>query len=38
VTADASYGFSNGRRFELEQADVFHVMATIRHDTEPLLV
>lgn len=33
VTADAAYGFSKGRRFELEQADVFHVMATTRHDT-----
>ena len=33
VTADAAYGFSKGWRFELEQADVFHVMATTRHDT-----
>lgn len=33
VTADAAYGFSKGLRFELEQADVFHVMATTRHDT-----
>jgi DDE superfamily endonuclease len=33
VTADAGYGFSKGWRFELEQADVFHVMATTRHDT-----
>lgn len=33
VTADAGYGYSKGRRFELEQADVFHVMATPRHDT-----
>jgi len=33
VTADAAYGYSKGRRFELEQADVFHVMATTRHDT-----
>lgn len=32
VTADAAYGFSKGWRFELEQADVFHVMATTRHD------
>ncbi|GHD61083.1 hypothetical protein GCM10010317_054100 [Streptomyces mirabilis] len=27
VTADAAYGFSKSRRFELERADVFHVMA-----------
>ena len=33
VTADAAYGFSKGWRTELEQADVFHVMATTRHDT-----
>ncbi|WP_333768045.1 IS701 family transposase [Streptomyces sp. IBSBF 2435] len=33
VTADAGYGYSKGWRFELEQADVFHVMATTRHDT-----
>ncbi len=33
VTADAAYGFSKGWRYELEQADVFHVMATTRHDT-----
>jgi SRSO17 transposase len=33
VTADAAYGYSKGWRFELEQADVFHVMATSRHDT-----
>lgn len=33
VTADAAYGYSKGWRFELEQADVFHVMATTRHDT-----
>jgi SRSO17 transposase len=33
VTADAAYGFSKGWRFELEQADVFHVVATTRHDT-----
>jgi SRSO17 transposase len=33
VTADAAYGFSKGWRSELEQADVFHVMATTRHDT-----
>jgi hypothetical protein len=33
VTGDAAYGFSKGWRFELEQADIFHVMATTRHDT-----
>ena len=33
MTADAAYGYSKGWRFELEQADVFHVMATTRHDT-----
>jgi SRSO17 transposase len=33
VTADAGYGYSKGWRFELEQADVFRVMATTRHDT-----
>ncbi|MFE2500111.1 IS701 family transposase [Streptomyces scopuliridis] len=33
VTADAAYGFSKSWRTELEQADVFHVMATTRHDT-----
>jgi SRSO17 transposase len=33
VTADAAYGFSSSWRFELEQADGFHVMATTRHDT-----
>ncbi|MEU4134566.1 IS701 family transposase [Streptomyces wuyuanensis] len=33
VTADAAYGYSKGWRHELEQADVFHVMATTRHDT-----
>ncbi|MBB5110152.1 SRSO17 transposase [Streptomyces spectabilis] len=33
VTADAAYGFSKGCRFELEQAEVCHVMATTRHDT-----
>jgi hypothetical protein len=33
VTADAAYGYSKGWRFELKQADVFHVMATTRHDT-----
>lgn len=33
VTADAAYGFSKGWRSELEQADVFHVIATTRHDT-----
>nr|WP_281279970.1 hypothetical protein [Streptomyces hundungensis] len=31
VTADAAYGFSKGWRFE--QTDVFHVMATTRHET-----
>lgn len=31
VTADAAYGYSKGWRFELEQADVFHAMATTRH-------
>ncbi|CAM5306012.1 SRSO17 transposase OS=Streptomyces griseomycini OX=66895 GN=FHS37_007252 PE=4 SV=1 [Streptomyces griseomycini] len=33
VTADAGYGCSKGWCFGLEQADVFHVMATTRHDT-----
>ncbi len=33
LTADAAYGFSKAWRYELEQADVFHVMATTRHDT-----
>ncbi|MFD4588952.1 IS701 family transposase [Streptomyces sp. NPDC058434] len=33
VTGDAAYGFSKGWRHELEQADIFHVMATTRHDT-----
>ncbi|MFD7532743.1 IS701 family transposase [Streptomyces sp. NPDC059849] len=33
VTADAGYGYSKGWRSELEQANVFHVMATTRHDT-----
>ncbi|ELS50361.1 putative IS4 family transposase [Streptomyces viridochromogenes Tue57] len=33
VTADAAYGFSRSRRSELERADVFHVVATTRHDT-----
>jgi hypothetical protein len=33
VTTDAAYGYSKGGRFELEQADVFHVMANTRHDT-----
>ncbi|TDU80628.1 DDE family transposase [Streptomyces sp. KS 21] len=33
VTADAAHGFSKGWRTELERADVFHVMATTRHDT-----
>ena len=33
VTADAGYGYSKGWRYELEQADIFHVMATTSHDT-----
>ncbi|WP_406088876.1 IS701 family transposase [Kitasatospora purpeofusca] len=33
VTADAGYGYSKSWRYELEQADVFHVVATTRHDT-----
>ncbi|MFH9608345.1 IS701 family transposase [Streptomyces sp. NPDC017448] len=33
VSADAGYGYSKSWRSELEQADVFHVMATARHDT-----
>ncbi|MFJ4671534.1 IS701 family transposase [Kitasatospora purpeofusca] len=33
VTADAGYGYSKSWGFELEQADVFHVVATTRHDT-----
>ncbi|WP_229848729.1 IS701 family transposase, partial [Kitasatospora griseola] len=33
LTADAGYGYSKGWRSELEQADVFHVVATTRHDT-----
>ena len=33
VTADAGYGYSKSWRSELERADVFHVMATTRHDT-----
>jgi hypothetical protein len=33
LPTDAAYGFSKGWRYELEQADVFHVMATTRHDT-----
>lgn len=33
VTADAGNGYSKGWRFELEQADIFHVVATTRHDT-----
>jgi SRSO17 transposase len=33
VTADVGYGYSKGWRSELEQADVFHVMAATRHDT-----
>lgn len=33
VTADAAYGFSKSWRTDLERADVFHVMATTRHDT-----
>ncbi|MFF4614179.1 IS701 family transposase, partial [Streptomyces albidoflavus] len=33
VTADAGYGNSKSWRYELEQADLFHVVATTRHDT-----
>ncbi len=33
VTADAGYGYSKSWRHELEQADLFHVVATTRHDT-----
>lgn len=33
VTADAAHGYGKGRRHELEQTDVFHVMAATRHDT-----
>jgi SRSO17 transposase len=33
VTTDAAYGYGKGWRSEPEQADVFHVMATTRHDT-----
>ncbi|MFE3739249.1 IS701 family transposase [Streptomyces sp. NPDC059134] len=33
VTADADYGFSRSWRLELEEADVFHIMATTRHET-----
>ncbi|MGF1432562.1 IS701 family transposase, partial [Kitasatospora sp. LaBMicrA B282] len=33
VTADAGYGYSKGWRYELEQADIFHVVATTSHDT-----
>ncbi len=33
VTADAGYGYRKGWRYELEQADVFHVVATTSHDT-----
>ncbi len=33
VTTDTAYGFTKGWRYELEQADVFHVMATNGHDT-----
>ncbi|MFJ7243652.1 IS701 family transposase [Kitasatospora sp. NPDC098652] len=33
VTADAGYGCSKGWRYELEQADIFHVVATTSHDT-----
>jgi SRSO17 transposase len=32
VAADAAYGYSKGWRSELEHADVFHLMATTRHD------
>lgn len=32
VTAAAAYGFSRSWRTGLERADVFHVMATTRHD------
>lgn len=33
VTADAGYGYNKSRRHELKQADIFHVVATTRHDT-----
>lgn len=33
VTADAGYGYSKSCGTELERGDVFHVMATTRHDT-----
>ncbi|MDT0439515.1 MULTISPECIES: IS701 family transposase [Streptomyces] len=33
VTAGPAYGFSASWRLELEEADVFHVMATTRHET-----
>ncbi|MFG3260590.1 IS701 family transposase [Streptomyces sp. NPDC048172] len=33
VTADAGYGYSKGWRSRLEEADIFHVMATTSHDT-----
>lgn len=29
VTADAGYGYSKGWRYELEQADVSHLLATV---------
>lgn len=31
AAADAAYGFNQGRRFEMEQADVVHIMAINRH-------
>jgi SRSO17 transposase len=33
VTAGAGYGYAKSWRTELERADVFHVLATTRHDT-----
>lgn len=33
ATAVAAYGFSKGWRSELEKDDVFHAMATNRHET-----
>ncbi len=33
VTADAGYGCSKGWRFKLEQAGIFHVMATTSYGT-----
>lgn len=38
MTADAAYGFSKGWRTELERADVFHVMATTRHELHAIEV